>query len=148
MSGAYGPNIVKAAQAISYSIIDTLTRSREEARERSEALSASLRASLDSVQVVELDAVVENYEIQISALEEIVEIERSVSAAERFRATQGERLVLGLRAVITEHEASAAIMAGQIEALRSSMRPTFGLRLKADWWMAAVGFAIGVVVTK
>jgi acetylornithine deacetylase/succinyl-diaminopimelate desuccinylase-like protein len=30
MSGAYGPNIVKAAQAISYSIIDTLTRSREE----------------------------------------------------------------------------------------------------------------------
>jgi hypothetical protein len=125
-----------------------LTRSRAVARERSEALSESLRASLDSVQVVELDAVVENYEIQIAALEEVVEIERSVSAAERFRATQGERLVLGLRAVISEHEASAAIMAGQVEALRSSMRPTFGLRLKADWWMAAVGFAIGAVVTK
>ena len=125
-----------------------LTRSREAARERSEAISASLRASLDSVQVVELDAVVGNYEIQISALEEIVEIERSVSAAERFRATQGERLVLGLRAVISEHEASAAIMAGQVAALRSSIRPSFGLRLKADWWMAAAGFAIGVVVTK
>ena len=123
-----------------------LTRSREAARERSEAISESLRASLDSVQVVELDAVVENYEIQISALEEIVEIERSVSAAERFRATQGERLVLGLRAVISEHEASAAIMAGQVAALRSSIRPSFGLRLKADWWLAAAGFAIGVVV--
>jgi hypothetical protein len=123
-----------------------LTRSREAARERSEAISASLRASLDSVQVVELDAVVGNYEIQISALEEIVEIERSVSAAERFRATQGERLVLGLRAVISEHEASAAIMAGQVAALRSSIRPSFGLRLKADWWLAAAGFAIGVVV--
>ena len=125
-----------------------LTRSREAARERSEAISESLRASLDSVQVVELDAVVGNYEIQISALEEIVEIERSVSAAERFRATQGERLVLGLRAVITEHEASAAIMAGQVEALRSSIRPSFGLRLKADWWLAAAGFAIGMAVSK
>jgi len=125
-----------------------LTRSREAARERSEAISESLRASLDSVQVVELDAVVENYEIQISALEEIVEIERSVSAAERFRATQGERLVLGLRAVISEHEASAAIMAGQVAALRSSIRPSFGLRLKADWWLAAAGFAIGMAVSK
>ena len=125
-----------------------LTRSREAARERSEAISESLRASLDSVQVVELDAVVENYEIQISALEEVVEVERSVTAAERFRAVQASELALGLRAVIAEHEASGVIMVGQIEALRSSMSPSFGLRLKADWWMAAVGFAIGVVVTK
>jgi hypothetical protein len=123
-----------------------LTRSREEARERSEAISESLRASLDSVQVVELDAVVENYEIQITALEEIVEVERSVTAAERFRATQGERLVLGLRAVIAEHEASTTIMVGQIEALRSSMSPGLSLRLKADWWMAAAGFAVGMIV--
>jgi hypothetical protein len=125
-----------------------LTQSREEARERSEAISESLRASLDSVQVVELDAVVESYEVQIAALEEIVEVERALTAAERFRATQGDRLVLGLRAVITEHEVSTTIMVGEIEALRSSMSPSFGLRLKADWWMAAVGFAIGVVVTK
>jgi len=125
-----------------------LTRSREEARERSEVLSASLRVSLDSAQVVELDAVVESYEIQISALEEVIEVERSVTAAERLRATQASELALGLRAVIAQHEASATIMVGQIEALRSSMRPSFGLRLKADWWMAAVGFAIGVVVTK
>ena len=123
-----------------------LTQSREEARERSEALSESLRASLDSVQVVELDAVVENYEIQIATLEEVIEVERSLTAAERLRATQASELALGLRAVIVEHEASATIMVGQIEALRSSMQPSFGLRLKADWWMAAAGFAIGVVV--
>jgi len=103
---------------------------------------------LDSAQVVELDAVVENYEIQIAALEEVVEVERSLTAAERLRAGQASELALGLRAVIVEHEASAVIMVGQIEALRSSMRPSFGLRLKADWWMAAVGFAIGVVATK
>jgi hypothetical protein len=123
-----------------------LTRSREEARERSEALSASLRVSLDYAQVVELDAVVESYEIQISALEEVVEIERAMTAAERFRATQGDRLVLGLRTVIAEHEASATIMVSEIEALRSSMSPSFGLRIKADWWLAAAGFAVGMVV--
>jgi hypothetical protein len=123
-----------------------LTRSREEARERSEVLSENLRATLDSVQVVELDAVVASYEVQISALEEVIVVERSLTVAERLRATQANELVLGLRAVIAEHEGSATIMVGQIEALRSSMQPSFGLRLKADWWMAAVGFTVGFVV--
>ena len=125
-----------------------LTRSREEARERSEVLSENLRATLDSVQVVELDAVVASYEVQISALEEVIVVERSLTVAERLRATQASELVLGLRAVIVGHEASATIMVSEITALRSSMQPSFGLRLKADWWMAAVGFAIGVVATK
>ena len=124
-----------------------LTRSREEARERSEALSESLRASLDSAQVVELDAVVESYEVQIATLEEVIKVERSLTAAERLRAGRASELALGLRAVIVEHEASAIIMVGQIDALRSSMSPSFGLRLKADWWMAAAGFAIGVAVS-
>jgi len=125
-----------------------LTRSREVARERSEALSESLRASLDSAQVVELDAVVESYEVQIATLEEVIEVERSLTAAERLRAGRASELALGLRAVIVEHEASAIIMVGQIDALRSSMSPSFGLRLKADWWMAAVGFAAGAMLTK
>ena len=123
-----------------------LTRSREEARERSEVLSENLRATLDSVQVVELDAVVASYEVQISALEEVIVVERSLTVAERLRATQASELVLGLRAVIVGHEASATIMVGQIEALRSSMQPSLGLRIKADWWMAAVGFGIGMVI--
>ena len=123
-----------------------LTRSREEARERSEALSENLRATLDSVQVVELDAVVASYEVQISALEEVIVVERSLTVAERLRATQANELVLGLQAVIVEHEASATIMVSEITALRSSMQPSFGLRLKADWWMAAVGFTVGFVV--
>ena len=123
-----------------------LTRDREVARERSEVLSASLRASLDSVQVVELDAVVANFEIQISVLEEVVEIERAQTVAERLRATQANELVSGLRAVIAEHEASATIMVSEIEALRASNRTSFGLRLKADWWLAAAGVAVGMVV--
>jgi hypothetical protein len=125
-----------------------LTRSREAARERSEALSASLRVSLDSAQVVELDAVVASYEIQIAALEEVVEVERRLTAAEQFRAVRATELVLGLQAVIAEHEASATIMVSEIEALRSSMSPSLGLRIKADWWLAAAGFAIGALITK
>ena len=126
--------------------VAALTRSREEARERSEVLSASLRATLDSVQIVDLDAVVESYEIQIAVLEEVVEIERSLTAAERIRATQASELVLGLRAVVVEHEASAMIMVGEIAALRSAMRPSLGLRIKADWWLAVVGVGIGMVI--
>ena len=89
---------------------------------------------------------VESYEAQITALEEVIVIERSLTAAERLRATQANALVLGLRVVIVEHEASAVIMVGEIAALRSSMQPSFGLRLKADWWMAAVGIGIGMVI--
>ena len=126
--------------------VASLTRDREEARRRSGALSATLRADLDSVQAVELDAVVESYEAQVMALEGVVEVERSLTAAERLRATQASELVLGLRSVIVEHETSAAIMVSEIAALRSSSSPSFGLRLKADWWMAAAGFAIGMVV--
>ncbi len=126
--------------------VAALTRSREEARERSEVLSASLRASLDSVQVVGLDSLVATYEIQITALEEVIEVERSLTVAERLRATQASELMLGLRAVIVGHEASATIMVSQIAALRSSMQPSLGLRLKADWWLAAVGVGIGMVI--
>jgi hypothetical protein len=50
--------------------------------------------------------------------------------------------------VIVEHETSTVVMVSEIEALRSSMQPSLGLRLKADWWMAVVGLAIGVLVTK
>ena len=109
-------------------------------------LSASLRASLDSAQVVELDAVVASYEVQISVLEEVIEVERSLTAAERLRAGQASELALGLRAVIVEREESATIMASQIAALRSSMQPSLALRIKADGWMAAVGFVVGFVV--
>jgi hypothetical protein len=125
-----------------------LTRAREVARERSEALSAGLRASLDSSQAVELDAVVASYEAQIDALESVVEVERELTATERIRVTLATDLVAGLRVVISEHEASAAIMAVEIKALRSSIQPSFGLRFKADWWMAAVGFAAGAMLTK
>jgi len=128
--------------------VASLNRDREEARRRSGALSATLRADLDSVQAVELDAVVESYEAQVTALEGVVEVERSLTAAERLRATQASELVLGLQSVIVEHETSAAIMVSEIAALRSSSSPSFGLRLKADWWMAAAGFAIGALATR
>jgi hypothetical protein len=127
-------------------VVATLTRTREEARERSEAFSERLRASLDSVQVVELDSLVQNYEIQISSLQQIIESERVQTNAERLRATQANLLVVGLRDVVTEHEASTEIMRIEIEALRSANRPSFGVRLQNGWWMAVAGFAIGVVV--
>tara|TARA_R110000764_G_scaffold121587_2_gene209256 strand:+ start:4697 stop:5356 length:660 start_codon:yes stop_codon:yes gene_type:complete len=125
-----------------------LERSREAARVQAEESSERLRASLNSVQARELDTLVEGYRVQISALEETVAIERAQTASERLRVTQASELVLGLRAVIAEHEESATIMSVEVAALRSSIQPSFGFRLKADWWLAAVGFAAGVAVTR
>ena len=128
--------------------VASLTRSGEEAREQSDAMLGSLRVSLDSVQVFGLNELVGFYETQISVLEGVVEVERALTVAERLRADQGSELALALRSVIAEQQVSAGIMVIEIEALRASNRPSFGLRLKADWWLAAVGFAVGAMVTK
>ena len=125
-----------------------LVLSRERARERSEATVASLRISLDARQAIELDQVVDSYEIQIASLEEVIGVERSLTAAERMRATQSSELVLSLRSVIAEQEERSSIMTIEIEALRSSIQPSLGLRIKADWWLAAVGFAAGALITE
>ena len=143
---ARADSVAIAQRALAESEVARLSQAREEARARSEELSESLRASLDSTQVVELDLVVESYEIQIATLEEVIEVERTLTAAERLRATQASELVLSLRSVIVEHEERAAIQDSQIAALRNAASPSFGLRLKADWWMAAVGFAAGYLI--
>ena len=114
-----------------------LTRERVEARDRSQELSERLRASLDSVQAVELDNVVESYEIQIAALDSIIVAERQTGLAEAL---------LGLREVIGGHQFKDFIQEVEIAALRESMKPSLGLRLKADWWLAATGLAAGFLL--
>jgi len=126
--------------------VATLTRSREEARERTEAISERLRVSLDSMQALELDSIVYGYENQIQSLYSIIEVERETRLAEALRVDQASELILSLREVIGEHEFKDFIQAGEIAALRQSMRPSLGLRLKADWWLAVVGLAGGYVL--
>ena len=133
-------------RAIAEREVARLSQAREEERARSEEFVGRLRASLDSTQVLELDLVVESYQTQIATLEEVIEVERTLTAAERLRATQASDLVLSLRSVIVEHEERAAIQDSQIAALRAATSPSFGLRLKADWWMAAIGFAAGYLI--
>ena len=123
-----------------------LTRERVEARDRSRELSERLRASLDSVQAVELDNVIESYEIQIAALDSIIVVERQTGLAEALRADQASELILGLREVIGEHQIKDFIQEVEIAALRESMKPSLGLRLKADWWLAATGLAAGFLL--
>ena len=123
-----------------------LTRSREEVRERTEEISERLMASLDSVQAVELDSIVLGYEIQIEKLDSIIVVERQTGLAEALRADQASELILSLREVIGGHQFKDFIQAAEIAALRGSMRPSLGLRLKADWWLAVVGLAGGYVL--
>jgi len=143
---ARADSAVIAQRAIAEREVARLSQVRLEERARSQSLSESLRASLDSTQAIELDLVVESYEIQIATLEEVIEVERALTAAERMRATQSNALVLSLRSVIVEHEERAMIQDSQITALRNAASPSFGLRLKADWWMAAIGFTAGYLI--
>ena len=139
-------SVVSAQRLLNEREVARLTRSREEERERSEAISERLRASLDSVQAVELDSIVFGYENQIQSLYSIIEVERETKLAEALRADQASELILSLREVIGEHEFKDFIQAAEIAALRGSMRPSLGLRLKADWWLAVVGLAGGYVL--
>ena len=123
-----------------------LTRSREEERERSEAISERLRASLDSIQAIELDSIVFSYEMQIQKLDSIIVVERETKLAEALRADQANELILSLRAVQGERQIKMFMLEAQVMALRQSMKPSLGLRLKADWWLAAIGLAGGYVL--
>jgi len=128
--------------------VEILTQSRRDAEQRSEALSEALKASLDSTQTVTFNAVVSGYKEQIESLEKTIQIERELTAAERLRATQATELVASLELVIVQHEKKAELMTTEITALRSALQPSLGLRIKADWWMAAVGFAAGALATR
>jgi hypothetical protein len=119
---------------------------RIEARARSEAAIERLAASLDSAEALQLDSVVLNYEIEIAALDSIVVEERAYRMAESLRADAASELVLGLRSVITEHEALLLIRDTEIKSLRAAMKPSLGLRLKADWWLGAAGVAAGYLI--
>jgi len=123
-----------------------LTRERREARDRSQAISERLRASLDSIQALEFDRVVIGYEMQITKLDSIIVIERETRLAEALRADQASELVLSLREVQGELGIKSFMLEAQVAALKASMKPSLGLRLKADWWLAVVGLAGGYVL--
>ena len=126
-----------------------VARLRERSRQaqmRSEAITASLRESLDSIQVVKLDEIVESYETQIAVLDSLVIEERTLTAAERLRADLAQELILTMRQELTAHEFKDIIQRRQIEALGKAMKPSLGLRLKVDWWLAATGLAAGYVI--
>ena len=123
-----------------------LTRERREARDRSQAISERLRASLDSIQALEFDRVVIGYQTQIAKLDSIIVIERETRLAEALRADQASELVLSLREVQGELGIKSFMLEAQVAALKASMKPSLGLRLKADWWLAVVGLAGGYVL--
>ena len=123
-----------------------LARRHEEERQRSEMLSESLRASLDSVQAIKLDDIIRSYEIQITTLDSMLVVERETKLAEALRADQASELILSLREVQGELGIKTYMLEAQVSALKQAMKPSLGLRLKADWWLAVVGLAGGYVL--
>tara|TARA_R110000824_G_scaffold167431_1_gene344412 strand:- start:165 stop:794 length:630 start_codon:yes stop_codon:yes gene_type:complete len=123
--------------------LDSLVSDREESRSALESTTEAFRASLADSAQVQLDEVVEGYEFQIASLETSLEVQQAISAAERLRAQTQNEMIVSLRNVVIEYEDRTRIQQLEIEALRSSMTPSFGLRIKADWWLAVAGLGAG-----
>tara|TARA_R100000664_G_C2703656_1_gene103080 strand:- start:121 stop:750 length:630 start_codon:yes stop_codon:yes gene_type:complete len=123
--------------------LDSLVSDREESRSALESITEALRDSLADSAQAQLDEVVEGYEFQIASLETSLEVQREISAAERLRAQTQNEMIVSLRNVVTEYEDRTRIQQLEIEALRSSITPSLGLRIKADWWLAVAGLGVG-----
>ena len=123
--------------------LDSLVSDREESRSALESITEAFRDSLADSAQAQLDEVVEGYEFQIASLETSLEVQREISAADRLRAQTQNEMIVRLRNVVTEYEDRTRIQQLEIEALRSSMTPSLGLRIKADWWLAVAGLGVG-----
>lgn len=123
--------------------LDSLVSDREASRSALETTTEALRASLGDSAQAQLDEVVEGYEFQIASLETSLEVQQAISAAERLRSQTQNTMIVSLRNVVIEYEDRTRIQQLEIEALRSSMTPSFGLRIKADWWLAVAGLGVG-----
>jgi hypothetical protein len=124
-------------------VLDSLVSDREESRSALESTTETLRASLGDSAQVQLDEVVEGYEFQIASLETSLEVQREISASQALRSQTQNTMIVSLRNVVTEYEDKTRVQQLEIEALRSSMTPSFGLRIKADWWLAVAGLGVG-----
>lgn len=123
--------------------LDSLVSDREQSRSSLESITEAFRDSLADSAQAQLDEVVEGYEFQIASLETSLEVQREISVAERLRAQTQNEMIVSLRNVVTEYEDRTRIQQLEIEALRSSVTPSFGLRIKADWWLAVAGLGVG-----
>ena len=123
--------------------LDSLVSDREESRSALESITEAFRDSLADSAQAQLDEVVEGYEFQIASLETSLEVQREISAADRLRAQTQNEMIVSLRNVVTEYEDRTRIQQLEIEALRSSITPSLGLRIKADWWRAVAGLGVG-----
>ena len=123
--------------------LDSLVSDREESRSALESITEAFRDSLADSAQAQLDEVVEGYEFQIASLETSLEVQQAISAADRLRSQTQNEMIVSLRNVVTEYEDRTRIQQLEIEALRSSMTPSLGLRSKADWWLAVAGLGVG-----
>ena len=138
--------VAEQQRAVNEREVTRLSLERIEASSRADVATERLMESLDSLQTLDLDSIIVGYEIQIDALYDIIEVERETQIAEALRADAASELVLGLRSLVIEHEERSVLQAAEITALRAAMKPSLGLRLKADWWIGVAGLAAGYVL--
>ena len=126
--------------------IARLERERDIDHRAADSMRHDLEAQIAPSQLPRLQMMVAAYEATASKADSIIAAERSGRAAERLRADVAGMAILRLEEVIEQQGQRDRSRVIEIEALRKAASPGFALRLKADWWLAAGGLAVGFVL--
>jgi hypothetical protein len=118
-----------------------LERTTTRASALSDSLEVELAARLDSVQVEQLEQLVQSHRLELGAVKEALAIEKEGRRVEALRADRATNIVVALEAQVERLEGRDAVRTAEIEALREA---TGGLSLSVrTGWLAGVG---GVVL--
>ncbi len=133
--------------------IASLTDSVSTIDARGDSLEAVAQA-----EAVELGGMIPiaTHDVVVTSLTRRVEVADSLTAVEHAGKLQERERGDALAVHVSELTAQIGLLerrdttrVAEIEALRSiSSAPSIGMRIKADWWLAAGGFLVGMVATR
>lgn len=119
-----------------------LNELQQQAEEASDSLAVELSAHLDSVQLDQLDALVVSHRIEVTALQDALEIETTGRRNEALRADRANNLVLQLEQQIGQLELRDTTRVAEITALREATA-SLGFSFDTSWLTGAGGIVLG-----
>jgi len=119
-----------------------LNELQQQAESVSDSLTSELSARLDSVQQEQLNALVVSHRIEVTTLQDALEIETTGRRNEALRADRANNLVLQLEQQIGQLELRDTTRVAEITALREATA-SLGFSFDTSWLTGAGGVVLG-----
>lgn len=119
-----------------------LNQLQQQAESVSDSLTSELSARLDSVQQEQLNALVVSHSIEVTTLQDALEIETTGRRNEALRADRANNLVLQLEQQIGQLELRDTTRVAEITALREATA-SLGFSFDTSWLTGAGGVVLG-----